>query len=794
MSRSKVFVSYCHKDMPWLRRVREHLDVLYQEGVLEYFDDLKIGVGANWYERIDAEMREAHVALLLISPSFLASNFICKVEIPLLFERHHQEGLVLYPLLIRDCPWQEVAWLSRMQIRPADAKPLATMRSPSVDSCLAAVAREITSITKRSLTVYVGSASTVAPIFDPTEPLLGHWGEIQKELLSSLVNRLSSKKATPTGEREATENAHKEWTRVDWKRAAGEYRTRVLEQVSTTRLLGNPNLITVDKTYVDVLVFDKGNAIRRSAISENYQFSNPYEVEDAKTRRPAEELVRTGKNLYILGRPGAGKTTFLKHLAMLACSGHLSQTPVFILLREYAESTKDLLSYIVSQFGACRFPDSKMFVEHLLESGRALILFDGLDEVNEEDAARSTLIRKLTAFSRAFPKSQVCVTCRIAATEYSFEQFQYLEVADFSPAQQREFISRWYEEEPDKTPRIMSEWELESSKPFRDLARTPLLLALICLAYDEIQHLPRRLVDLYSDALDVLLKKWDKSRNISRDSFYKDLTLSRRTQLLEEIAARNFSNDQVVFRTRTLVTQIARWYGTLPGVQELDRDGAEAILNALEVQHGLLVHRASDLHSFSHLSFQEFFTAHAVVHGHPEVSAEDLIEKRLSDERWREVFLFAVGLLPEASRFLRLMRAQVGRILREAEGAFEFVSFVAENVSSTDDAAKNFLHTARGQSKRSLLPYELQKSDEHFHVMLELIDEMSVSDGAIVKKLQFARECLSFEPYFISDRHRGTRYQFLDYLYSLRLLLECVSAAAIPDRSHFVNIVFTPES
>ena len=40
---------------------------------------------------------------------------------------------------------------------------------------------------------------------------------------------------------------------------------------------------------------------------------------------------------------------------------------------------------------------------------------------------------------------------------------------------------------------------------------------MICLAYDETLNIPKRKVELYEEALDALLKKWDSSRKIKRD-------------------------------------------------------------------------------------------------------------------------------------------------------------------------------------------------------------------------------------------------------------------------------------
>lgn len=148
MIRSKVFISYSHQDAKILKRLQEQLAVLERQGLISQFDDQQIGAGAVWFERLNEEMLAAHVALLLISPSFLSSDFINREEVPRLFGQHSKGGMEIYPLLIRDCPWQEVPWLARLQLRPKDAQPVASKRGAALDKCLADVAREIAAIAK----------------------------------------------------------------------------------------------------------------------------------------------------------------------------------------------------------------------------------------------------------------------------------------------------------------------------------------------------------------------------------------------------------------------------------------------------------------------------------------------------------------------------------------------------------------------------------------------------------------------------------------------------------------------
>lgn len=121
MPATKIFLSYSHKDTKWVERLREHFRAVAGDTGLDIFDDSLIAPGEKWLDRLEREMSSAGVAILLVSPSFLASNFVRREEVPRLLAKRTAEGMILYPLLIRDCAFAAVPWLASIQVRPRDA-------------------------------------------------------------------------------------------------------------------------------------------------------------------------------------------------------------------------------------------------------------------------------------------------------------------------------------------------------------------------------------------------------------------------------------------------------------------------------------------------------------------------------------------------------------------------------------------------------------------------------------------------------------------------------------------------
>jgi len=289
---------------------------------------------------------------------------------------------------------------------------------------------------------------------------------------------------------------------------------------------------------------------------------------------------------------------------------------------------------------------------------------DGLDEVGQLNK-QNDFIPQLKTLYQKYPKCKVIVTCRVAAIDYFFDQFAYVEIADFDHNQIMSFSEKWYQE--DERKREMFQYELckPENHGLLELAQTPLLLALLCLTFDETMTIPRRRVELYKEALDALLRKWDASRGIKRDDLYHNLPPRRKEQLLSQIATENFVNQDFFIKRDILVQQISKYINRLPptDLKQLPLD-SDAILRAIESQHGLLVERARGIYSFSHLTFQEYLVAKYIVDNAGSGTIIDLFEY-LNEPQWNEIFLLVASLLDDADIFFELFSRNLFRIVKQ---------------------------------------------------------------------------------------------------------------------------------
>lgn len=414
---------------------------------------------------------------------------------------------------------------------------------------------------------------------------------------------------------------------------------------------------------------------------------------------PIENAIALHAKLMILGKPGAGKTTLLQYLA-LQCSQGTSKTeliPILIPLRVFAlkgDETKDfsLSNYIYQVWSYGGFSAEQ--VELLLQQGKVLVLLDGLDEVPQQNS--QDILQQIQQFAEVYYQNKIIVTCRLAAQQYRFWGFTYVELADFNETQVETFAKKWFvatahhstAEGLAKANHFLEQLQRQENQPLRELVTTPILLNLICSVFQEKSSFPTKRAKLYQEGLDILLVRWDQTRGIYRDRTYRNLSLPDKIKLLSQIAAISFEQGNYFFEKSEVLGIIADYLLALPNTNadpETLRLDSEAVLKAIEVQHGLLIERARGIYSFSHLTFQEYLTARKIVASANSQELNQSLQKlatNISNPQWREVTLLTASMLPHADFLLQQMKEQVDLILAAEPELQKFLHFLHEKANS----------------------------------------------------------------------------------------------------------------
>ena len=194
---------------------------------------------------------------------------------------------------------------------------------------------------------------------------------------------------------------------------------------------------------------------------------------------PVEKILLGGANIVITGRHGSGKTTALAYLASLLARrddslGELKDhLPVFLHVNELPlpiETEKSILEPVVtalltrsSALGKTRLPEA---LELAFRDGRALLMLDGFDEIDNEAAQH--ISEYLEAVLQEYPQARI-----IAAADPQFVDgllrlgLAPVPMAFWNRRQRAQFIQRWSdlwerfvqppvkdEDEGETTPRI----------------------------------------------------------------------------------------------------------------------------------------------------------------------------------------------------------------------------------------------------------------------------------------------------------------------------------------------------
>ncbi len=118
-----VLLCYAHQDERMVRQLKNHLSSLEHNGLIALWDDGNISPGAEWEQELNKHLDEAQMILLLISSSFLGSNYYYKIEMQEAIKRHERKEARVIPIILRSVHWREPP-IDKLQALPDQAKPI----------------------------------------------------------------------------------------------------------------------------------------------------------------------------------------------------------------------------------------------------------------------------------------------------------------------------------------------------------------------------------------------------------------------------------------------------------------------------------------------------------------------------------------------------------------------------------------------------------------------------------------------------------------------------------------------
>ncbi|MFF5293047.1 NACHT domain-containing protein [Paractinoplanes globisporus] len=332
--------------------------------------------------------------------------------------------------------------------------------------------------------------------------------------------------------------------------------------------------------------------------------------------------------------------------------------PFIVVLRDFAshrheQSIVEYLEQRARTYYQCDL--SASLIESLLLAGRAIVIFDGLDELINTSMRRqvSDVVR---LFCERFPLAPTLITSRIVGYDQAPMNptaFSTFRICDFDDEKVEEYVGKWFAQQK-KLPVVernrLAKTFIEESRISPDLRRNPLMLALLCILYRGAKYIPRNRPAVYEKCSNLLFEQWDSSRQI-----YVELRAGHAVDpvvkhLAYWIFTRASAQDGVP--ERILVAETAKYLR----VRMFDDDhkaelAAREFVDFCRGRAWVFSDAGTDaagepLYKFTHRTFMEYFAACSITRttDTPEAAAE-LLRPRIAREEWDVVAQLVAQIL-----------------------------------------------------------------------------------------------------------------------------------------------------
>jgi hypothetical protein len=350
----------------------------------------------------------------------------------------------------------------------------------------------------------------------------------------------------------------------------------------------------------------------------------------------ASDLLPMLKRAVLLGNPGGGKSTFVQKIVHDLAANYperiiagRSLTPLLIVLRDYGTLKKSkqcsILQFIeLTATSTYQLQPPLEAIEYLLLSGRATVIFDGLDELLDT-SYRQEITRDIEGFCNLYPSAPVLVTSR----EVGYEQapldptFTTYLLQPFTDPQVQEYVRKWFATDQDLTQQQRTEKArafFQESRIVADLCSNPLMLSLMCNIYRGENYIPSNRPEVYEKCALMLFDRWDKTRGI-RTPLPIDQHIRPAMMYLAHWIYSNDSLQSGVTEKR-LITEATNYL--CPRRFEEREEAEQAAEKFISFCRGRAwvftdtgtMREGERLYQFTHRTFLEYFTAAHLVRTH----------------------------------------------------------------------------------------------------------------------------------------------------------------------------------
>ena len=457
----------------------------------------------------------------------------------------------------------------------------------------------------------------------------------------------------------------------------------LIRQCDRLRIIDVNTPLNLHDLYTEINIFTVLPSSQNLDLDEAFANVSPEQYDRfylAKIRPPtirANQALEESQQILLVGGLGSGKTTLLKYWAMACILDNIlpKYLPVFLPLRSLV-SLSDIgnpfiwLKQQIINYGLLdEFLDDNV-LEQLLNQGRLLLLWDGLDDLPEIYHAEVT--RKILNFSDRYPKNRVVLATRNPIYGHILESFSTLEVAPFGEPQITTFAKKWFQTTCSQNPKKTEKFQqlLATNQPLAEIASNPLLLTHLCTIFNNCDYLKP---NFYQEILDLLLTKWEQTKCLPISS-NRTLSTSQKLDLLSYVAIVSLDRHGYVWQNNQLEEDFQACMVASRNLSKLSID-REQIFQILKWQHSLLVECAKGIYALSHTTFHDYLAAYRIANSTPAAAQKYLLE-RIFIKRWHGVIVMTVSISQQADLMLKMMKRKIDDLVSQDPQLQSFLTWV----------------------------------------------------------------------------------------------------------------------
>lgn len=426
---------------------------------------------------------------------------------------------------------------------------------------------------------------------------------------------------------------------------------------------------TFEKKYLNMLEYDlsywRGLGLKRDILLEDIFIHRSLEDMVNKTVLPDNELLdaclsgKDRKNIMIWGSAGSGKSTLLcwwcletvkkNNAADIKRSEKNTKVPIYIRLslldrfyiknKNWGTTLPEAVAYYYKSI--LGEEQTRKYIEELISSGRAVILFDAADEVAL--GMRSNVSIWLKRICSA-AKCPVIISSR-PTVEFlkGFTGFNNYHIQDFNFEQQSTlFIKNWFKAAPYQSDTIIEYINKPENASIKNMSFNPLYLTMMCIEYENGNRISRNPGLLFLEFVRILLKYWDEMKDVSiyGDERTRDEIMDLEINTLALIAYR-FEDDSEELSENGIYSELEDYFS-----KKGFKENYKNIISRIEERSGIIQREYAGYVRFCHKLFHDFFYAVNLINlqRSGKIGREDIYSKYGFNEKYLDINRFYKNL------------------------------------------------------------------------------------------------------------------------------------------------------